>query len=670
VDEREARRELRWAKLIRHHFLPYLGRGYRAAEVLQEAGRSGDLVVLRVLAEGPDPLFGLICDDLITGRGAAARAIREYLHRPGGPYPDRTYRWRKPVARDLAELFLHPAPDELTAGMRRIVVVAAALRAHPFAQIAQRKILAARDQGLYDDLCELARHSPTLAAFCQLNELRPSDPGRRPMFWLLTRQFRWYRAADPDGSLTIAAYAEADAYLRKALRSAVVAGGFFEVLRRMTGDEYGAVVQDNFDDLSAGMVRDAEWDKLWELISRLTLDKAVRLAGQLPADWQPQTGAERLAVLRSIPADVASAAAKDPGLIAELPVMDDLRLEGYGRARVVFLGRDTDDRLVVDVHELPSGEQLSHHTYETEDDPMHAVVCADGTVVADAEDGLWRYTAGERSLIHPEYVEDLQPTADGWVGRTDTHLLIGSANGQLERMVDLGIDPVSSAVSADGTRIAIAGDHTFAVLDSEGNIIGSSDHAEEIGVIGFLDDSVLTAHQEWQESRKYRVVEGNDFLQNWDDVDVHVSWHLTYWDSTFVPRAKRLPVKSYDESYEDPDTAFDPYGESHTLLRTMSRDHSNPGRRPAPPATLRRPELIEIPGEPPRWETPHNGQVVPGTSLEAVLRDTFRVYDARPEHDALRRELLALFTRRLSTLSQAELEAAADAFHCRESEVS
>lgn len=314
----EARRLFRLAKLGRFAFLPSFlrARGLEASDELRTAARGGDRSVLRVLAEPapqPDHLFSLVWRDLVD----SSPGLRAYVHRDGGGYEQgyAAYGRADRVSRDLAQLVLHPDAELLTDDMRRIVAVAAALRDHPLGEIARQKILIADDQGVDDELCELAEFVPGLGSFCREQGLVPSTPARRPVFYLLTEQYSRYRSADPYGSVAVAAYTAADGEVRARLSSAAIDGGLFELLRRMTEaeGEFADLLQgEQFTALSAGLARHERWSLLWELLLQVPVAVAVERSRVFPPDWQPSTASDRelLAALRAAPPDVTTLRAR------------------------------------------------------------------------------------------------------------------------------------------------------------------------------------------------------------------------------------------------------------------------------------------------------------------------------------------------------------------------
>ncbi|MGW6279166.1 hypothetical protein [Kribbella sp. NPDC055071] len=307
--EPDARKLLRRAKLARRWFLPWFlkRRSTKASEFVQQAARRGDLAALRVLA-GPTT------------------------------HPD-------DLARDLAELVRYPAADVLTPTMRRIVAVAASLHDHPIADIARRKILAADDPGVIDEVCELAEFVPALASFCREQQLTPSDSARRPAFWLLTGQYGRYRSADPYGSAAMAAYAAGDSDARARLRTAAIDGGFFEVLRRLAehdGEFADLLRGEQFIELSQGLAARERWSLLWELLTQVPVAVAVERSHLLPEDWRPGTTVDQtlLAALRAAPAEVMSAAADDPHLLNLARFPHNSVLVGFGRSGAAVFGRN------------------------------------------------------------------------------------------------------------------------------------------------------------------------------------------------------------------------------------------------------------------------------------------------------------------------------------------
>ncbi|MEV0283820.1 MULTISPECIES: hypothetical protein [unclassified Kribbella] len=270
------------------------------AETIGRETRAGRLLRWwRRRFQSPTEPFDTVCRELIDANGGPA--LRAHLYRDD---PGHEQESEQRVVADLTLLVLHPAEDELTAEMRRVVVVAAALGDHPVARIAQRKILAAGDQTLVDEVYELADHVPRLADFCREHELTPSEPARRTVFWLLTGEYDRYRRADPYGAAAAAAYAAADSDGRARMRSAAIDGGLFEFLRRMVEDpaEFADLLRgEQFLELSAGLARHERWSLLWELLAEVPTATAVERSRLFPADWRPATpeARRRLADLRS-----------------------------------------------------------------------------------------------------------------------------------------------------------------------------------------------------------------------------------------------------------------------------------------------------------------------------------------------------------------------------------
>jgi hypothetical protein len=686
--EPDARKLLRRAKLARHWFLKR--QGLQASEQLQQAARRGDLNALRVLAgpaTHPDRLFSVVWRDLLSSQRAASSLLRKHVGRRYelGFF---AYGRQDDVARDLAELVRHPAADVLTANMRRIVPVAASLHDHPIAEIAQRKILAADDQGVIDEVCELAEFVRDLASFCREHELTPSDSARRPAFWLLTGQYGRYRSADPYGSAALSAYAAGDTDTRARLRTAAIEGGFFELLRRLAehdGEFADLLRGEQFIELSQGLAARERWSLLWELLAQVPVAVAVERSQLFPAEWRPGSTVDQslLAALRAAPVAVVSAAAEDPHLLNLVRFEQKNLLVGFGRSRAAVFDRTANNQLTLDVYDLPGGELRHHGEYDAERDPFLATVCGDSTVIACDRQGVWCYRADDRVQIADQQVGDLVATATGWAALSWDHLFIGTSDGQLTyRLVlaDLGVgrDEGSTffASSADGTRLALANEEAVVVLDQDGRTLSTTYPArpEPIHAIGFLGADVITLHQRWDEQREYQIRDYGDNYEAWDDVTVHVSWHL----------ANDTCVLEHAEEFEDTDSDFPSYTTNFERDRHMRRDHTDPGPRGTPVTAREHPVLEELPSTParvrittshatvqltegpevekPPWISTRVASLVPGTLLLAKGDDhELRLYDLRREYDVRRAAVLAQLNQPIPELRDADLPTDDDA---------
>ncbi|MBG0850536.1 hypothetical protein I2W78_01360 [Streptomyces spinoverrucosus] len=473
-NEARARLLLRRAKRGRRWFVvPAVARQGKAAErELRESALAGDMAALRALAgpgPRPDRRFNQVWHDLVGARRDTSAALFDHLFRSLG-YP--VNRQGSHLSDDLALLVLRPGEDDLTEDMRPVLAVAAALGGHPLADIARRKILASGDQGVIEDVCLLACGVPELADFCMRHELSPTNPVRLATFWLLTGHYERYRAADPDGSLTVRAYALLDSTARARFRSAAIEGGLFGLVRRMAqsqGEFVDLLRGEQFAELSAGLARHGRWGRLWELVTEAPVVEAVVQARRFPEHWRPGSEADHrlYTELRSVSVELIAAAAADPLLLGTIRFEYDVLRLGLGRARAAVFSRTADQRAApaLDVYALPGGELLSHRTYEDDTVPGLAVPCGDeeATVVAGGEAGLWHFTPEDRILLDPSPVRDLVATAEGWAALSASQLLISTAHGRSWRRVGLtGLGLRSSAglfaVSADGTRLAVA-DH-------------------------------------------------------------------------------------------------------------------------------------------------------------------------------------------------------------------
>ncbi|MDI5967934.1 hypothetical protein POF50_000970 [Streptomyces sp. SL13] len=569
MTEQQARELLRRANRGRRWWMvPTLWpRGRAAQERLQQAALAGNMTALLVLA-GPGPLPDPRLSTAWTEwfrRHYEVRVLLHHLLRGHSPLS------QEPAVSDpLGIIAMRPGEHELTDDMRPGIAVAAALTGHPVAGIARRKILAAGDQDVVDDVCELARDVPALAEFCLRHDLVPADPTRAACFLLLHGRYARYRAADPDGSLALEAYAGADAATRPRLASAVVDGGLFDLLHRITasgGEARTALLSGKpLAELCASLARHERWAQLWRHVIELPVADAVRQIGRFPPQWRPERAAERplYAELRAAPAGAVAAAAADPQLLTTVELRA-AKLIGLGRSRAAAIirrsagrrrSRDSDP-LYLERYALPSGELLSRRPYDEPTYPVLVVPCEGGTVVAGEPASLWRYTDDDRTRIYGGCVGHLVATAGGWAATSATDLLIGSAQGELTHRVplsDLGLAPGRSrwerpvdqlVVSADGTRLAFAGGGRVVVTDQNGRLLAAGrPEAEQPGqvsrgfereptapveALGFLGDALITASRARTVRRENKadVVEYGD--RDWQEVTVHDSWSLVCW---------------------------------------------------------------------------------------------------------------------------------------------
>lgn len=710
--EARARRLLRRVKRGRRW--SFIGRlvlrGLDAERELTKAAVAGDMAALRALTGSgprPDPRFNRVWEHLLSTSGAYAD-LRGHLERNLG-YPDLPV--SSHASEYLAVVMLRPAEDELTADMRPVVAVAAALSGHPLADIARRKILAVGDQDVIDDVCEVAGIVSGLADFCLEHELTPSHPVGLASFWLSISRYERYRAADPDGSLALSAYSAADDKTRARLRSAAIGGGLFDLLRRMVeGHDEVATLLDakHFAELSAALVRHGRWPELWELVTELPAAEAVQQSRRFPERWRPGSAADHrlYAALRSAPEDLVSAAAADPILLTTIRFEHDVLRVGLGRSRAAVFSRSADQRLrSVDVYALPGGELLGHHAYEGGPDPGLAVPCGDedGTVVAGDETGLWCFTRDDRVPLDAAPVRYLVATAGGWAAISASDLLIGSAGGQLRRRVqldDLGLHPaaVTCTVSVDGARLALADHWRLMVLDHDGRLLCSTTLDETdrerpwaVQSLGLLGDTLITAYRRSNRSRTRHVGSTNDESWAWDDVEINSYWNLACWSIspdghlTHARRSFTLGEETASFTYSaDPLERPSWHHPGRELFLGPNVEHTEHPKSGSKPVTLDMHDqlwLHELPSFPARLlAVGHHGEltlvdfgsfqaeklpnipgsydtrpsVVPGTSLLAMApptRGDLKLYDMR------RGAVLAPLNRPMPELQRTDLDA-------------
>ncbi|MCP2341048.1 hypothetical protein [Actinomadura rupiterrae] len=243
----------------------------------------------------------------------------EWLRSPGDELFRTLRRWGRPAESGddapLTLVALGTAPDlPLTPGYRTAVVRALARLEHPLSDIAEKRILALRDQELFDEVCEAALTDEGLAFLCKRHRLAPKDPVKRAAFFLLTGQREQYRAIDPDGSLLSLAYASAVPELRLPLQRAMRSEGQLDLVNVVVGaDRRGRLprlAKEEIRHLAEQLAERAEWTALWTLVQDVSVVTGVELI-RLFGQWRPDgKDGRRLfeAYLRREPERLASAA--------------------------------------------------------------------------------------------------------------------------------------------------------------------------------------------------------------------------------------------------------------------------------------------------------------------------------------------------------------------------
>jgi hypothetical protein len=138
-----------------------------------------------------------------------------------------------------------------------------------------------------------------IGAFCAGHGLAPGDDVQRAVFFVLTGRPEQHRALDPDGGALAAAYREAAAPTRAALREAIADAGELDLLRVVAGSDEPAriarLATAEREYLADQLARRGDWERLWRLICAAPLPEAAAAARLLP-DGQPgEAAARRLA---------------------------------------------------------------------------------------------------------------------------------------------------------------------------------------------------------------------------------------------------------------------------------------------------------------------------------------------------------------------------------------
>lgn len=273
------------------------------------------------------------------------RVWREWLATPDDPLWTALNGWRVPGAADdvRAASFVAVETDmrRLTEPDVRPTLVECAGRAkHPIAAMAQEKILsAAKDRELMDEVCEAATKTATLANFCKRHKLAPSDPVRRALFFVLTRQPEQLQALDPDASLLSLAYASADQRTRARLQKEMLSGGSLDLVRVLAGEDRRGRIhvmsEDEIRYLTEQLAARGAWEDLWRIVLELPLVRGVRLLRLFTGRWAPRDDDSRELFGRL--------SAADPDTLERgIKEMHDLWPVAVKQARIKFHGRVND----------------------------------------------------------------------------------------------------------------------------------------------------------------------------------------------------------------------------------------------------------------------------------------------------------------------------------------
>jgi len=278
-------------------------------------------------------------------QGHLDRVWREWLATASDPLWTALSGWRVPGAADDVQaaslVAVEPDLRRLTEpDVRPVLVECAGRGKHPIAAMAQGKILsAAKDRELMDEVCEAAMRQPNLATFCKRHKLAPSDPVRRALFFVLTRQPEQLRALDPDASLLSLAYASADQRTRTRLQKEMLTSGSLDLVRVLAGEDRRGRIhvmsEDEVRYLTEQLAARGAWEDLWRIVLELPLLRGVRLMRLFTGPWAPRDDDTRELFGRLSTADPDT-------LERGLKEMHDLWPVAVKQARIKFQGRVND----------------------------------------------------------------------------------------------------------------------------------------------------------------------------------------------------------------------------------------------------------------------------------------------------------------------------------------
>ncbi|WP_405088329.1 hypothetical protein [Microbispora sp. NBC_01389] len=219
-----------------------------------------------------------------------------WLSTPDPAVWDALFRWHLPASqgrsRKLSVIALEADPERLTAPkFHQALVEAVAFGKHPLTKLAREKVLATREQALFDLICEAAIDKVELVAFCKRHRLAPRDPVRRVVFFLLTGQPEQYHGMDPDGSVLALAYAAVAPKTRTRMQQAMLTSGQLNLVRIIVGTDRRARIQKMSEGelsyLAEQLASRDEWADLWSLIQDLSIAVGVRII-KLFDRWMPR----------------------------------------------------------------------------------------------------------------------------------------------------------------------------------------------------------------------------------------------------------------------------------------------------------------------------------------------------------------------------------------------
>ncbi|REJ91789.1 MAG: hypothetical protein DWQ35_13885 [Planctomycetota bacterium] len=169
-----------------------------------------------------------------------------------------------------------------------------------------------RNKDSQEAFCRLVleQADPSAMAIAKDTNYAPKDDLDRALYLFLTEQWDRYETFDFDHRLMRSVYEAADASLRGRITEKLRIAGRTDFLTVISGRDYrsraGEMTANEIKFVVNTLVRNQEWDRLWELVFELPLSWSIAVVRQLASTtWVPKSEDDRetLAVLASLAAE-------------------------------------------------------------------------------------------------------------------------------------------------------------------------------------------------------------------------------------------------------------------------------------------------------------------------------------------------------------------------------
>lgn len=318
------------------------------------------------------------------------------------------------------------------------------------------------------DPARAAAARAAIGAFCARHGMAPVDAVGRVIFYALTGQAGQRRAADPDGSLLVAAYEAGTDPIRAELRRELADAGDIDLVRMLAGKRGGALSVEERDYLHDQLVRRRDWDRLWSIVRDLPLDEAAEVTRLFSDGWHPADDSgrrlfERFAATTEDAIGDARAALAAAQII-RIEVDGMVRAGSVapdGRRVALWLAPRESGPGVVNVHTLPQGELAEQ--YELGGQPVCLTYTDEALLIADppfpaargasrlrrCRDGrVWNLAVDNSSPVTAIAPRFAGPgSAGGFAVLTGTQLLLYDGAGRRTGAVRLAAAPRAGAGS-------------------------------------------------------------------------------------------------------------------------------------------------------------------------------------------------------------------------------